>query len=318
MPAAAPPTARRQWQAFALLGLVMVLWAGNSIVARAFRLDIPPFTLALGRWVIASAIILPFAWKELRRDKAALLASWPVVLLLGLLGIGAFNALLYTGLQHSTATNALLLQAMTPALVTVLDRVLFGTRTTPLRLAGIAASIAGVGMIVFKGDLAAAMRLALGRADLLLLGSALVWSFYTLLLRLKPAVAGTSLVAVTFLIGVVTMAPLAAWEAARGLAVTWSGGVAAAFLYVGILPSLVSYLIYNWAAGVVGPARATQTLTLMPLFGAFLSAGLLGEELHPYHFAGMAAIVAGIALSALGSRQSAAGAPANAPLEDRA
>ena len=92
----------------------------------------------------------------------------------------------------------------------------------------------------------------------------------------------------------------------------------AAFLYVGILPSLVSYLIYNWAAEVVGPARATQTLTLMPLFGAFLSAVLLGEALHPYHFAGMAAIVAGIALSALGSRQSAAGAGSPAPLEDRA
>ncbi|WP_121117589.1 DMT family transporter [Croceibacterium ferulae] len=318
MPAAALPPDRRQWQAFALLGLVMLLWAGNSIVARAFRLDIPPFTLALGRWVIAAAIILPFAWGQLRRDRAALMRSWLVVLLLGLLGIGAFNALLYTGLQHSTATNALLLQALTPALVTVLDRVLFGTRTTLLRVLGIAASIAGVATIVFRGDLAAAMRLALGRADLFLLGSALVWTFYTLLLRLKPLVAGTSLVAVTFVIGIIAMAPLAAWENRQGLVVNWSGGAVAAFLYVGILPSLVSYLIYNWAAEVVGPARATQTLTLMPLFGAFLSAGLLGEALHPYHFAGMAAIVAGIALSALGSRQSAAGAGSPAPLEDRA
>ncbi|WP_347303081.1 DMT family transporter [Croceibacterium sp. TMG7-5b_MA50] len=296
---------RRQFQAFALLGLVMVLWAGNSIVARAFRLDIPPFTLALGRWVIASAIILPFAWGQLRQDRAALLRSWHVVLLLGLLGIGAFNALLYTGLQYSTATNALLLQALTPALVTVLDRVLFGTRTTPLRVLGIVASIAGVATIVFAGDLAAAMRLALRRADLFLLGSAMVWTFYTLLLRLKPPVAGTSLVAVTFVIGILAMAPLAMWEWARGLTVNWSGGVVGAFLYVGILPSLVSYLIYNWAAGVVGPARATQTLTLMPLFGAILSAALLGEALHPYHFAGMALIVAGIGLSALGARPSA-------------
>lgn len=318
MPAAASPTARRQWQAFALLGLVMVLWAGNSIVARAVRLDIPPFTLALGRWMIATAIILPFAWGQLLRDRGTLMRSWLVVLLLGLLGIGAFNALLYTGLQYSTATNALLLQALTPALVTALDRLLFGTRTTPLRVLGIAASIAGVAIIVFKGDLAAAMRLALGRADLFLLGSALVWTFYTLLLRLKPAVAGTSLVAATFVIGILAMAPFAIWENARGLTVDWSGGAVAAFLYVGILPSLVSYLIYNWAAEVVGPARATQTLTLMPLFGAFLSAGLLGEALHPYHFAGMAAIVAGIALSALGSRQSPAGAPAPAPLEDKA
>jgi drug/metabolite transporter (DMT)-like permease len=301
----ASSSAGRQWQAFALLGLVMVLWAGNSIVARAVRLDIPPFTLALGRWVIASAIIVPFALSQLRRDRAALWQAWPAVLALGLLGIGAFNALLYSGLQFSTSTNALLLQALAPALVTVLDRVVFGTRTTLLRVAGIVASTIGVGVIVFQGDWHAAMRLVLGRADLLLLGSAAVWSVYTLLLRLRPAVAGTSLVAVTFLIGAAAMLPFAVWEWTQGLQVNWSGGVAAAFLYVGILPSLVSYLIYNWAAGVVGPARATQTITLMPLFGAFLSAALLGEALHPFHFAGMALIVAGIGLSALGARRSA-------------
>ena len=54
---------------------------------------------------------------------------------------------------------------------------------------------------------------------------------------------------------------------------------------------------------IVGPARAGQAITLMPLFGAFLAALLLGERLHPFHFAGMALILAGIGVAALAPRQ---------------
>ena len=63
---------RRQLHAFALLGIVMVLWAGNSIVARAVRFDVPPFTLAFLRWTGASLAVAPFAIAPLRRD-------WPVI-----------------------------------------------------------------------------------------------------------------------------------------------------------------------------------------------------------------------------------------------
>jgi drug/metabolite transporter (DMT)-like permease len=51
-----------------------------------------------------------------------------------------------------------------------------------------------------------------------------------------------------------------------------------------VLPSIVSYFIFNSATRTVGPARAGQAITLMPLFGALLSSALLGETLHGYHF----------------------------------
>ena len=85
---------RRQLTAFALLGLVMVFWAGNSIVARAVRFDVPPFTLAFLRWTGASLAVAPFAIIPLRRDWPVIVRHWKPILVLGLLGIGAFNALL--------------------------------------------------------------------------------------------------------------------------------------------------------------------------------------------------------------------------------
>jgi drug/metabolite transporter (DMT)-like permease len=125
------------------------------------------------------------------------------------------------------------------------------------------------------------------------------------LLRKRPAVSPLSFLLATFLVGVAAIAPLALWEAIAGPPLRWSAGVGAAFLYVALLPSLVSYLIYNRATELVGPARAGQTITLLPLFGSLLSAALLGEPLHPYHFAGMALILVGIVVSALAPRPAA-------------
>jgi len=290
---------RRQLTAFALLGLVMVLWAGNSIVARAVRFDVPPFTLAFVRWLGASLILLPFAVAPLRRDWAAIRKAWKPILALGLLGIGAFNALLYSGLQYTTAANALLLQAGVPALVVLLDRMFFAVRSPPLQSVGVAFSTFGVLVIVFEGDAARAMKLHFGLGDLLILASVLVWALYTVFLRLRPAIAPTSFVAVTFFIGVAAMAPLALGEWLSGQTIQWGPHVWGAFAYVCVLPSIVSYFIFNAATRAVGPSKSGQAITLLPLFGAFLSACLLGERLHGYHFAGMALIVAGIVLSVL-------------------
>jgi drug/metabolite transporter (DMT)-like permease len=313
------PADRRQLTAFALLGLVMVLWAGNSIVGRAVRFDVPPLTLAFVRWAGASLILLPFALAPLRRDWPAIRAAWQPVLLLGLLGVGAFNALLYSGLRYTTATNALLLQAAIPALVMLFDRLFFAVRSARLQTVGVVASTLGVLAIVFEGDLARAAGLHFGLGDFLVLASVVVWALYTVFLRLRPGIAPVSFVAATFLIGAAAMAPLALGEWLAGETIRWGPRVWGAFAYVCVLPSIVSYFIFNSATRTVGPARAGQAITLMPLFGAFLSAALLGERLHPYHFAGMALILAGIVLSVLARPpQQPAGAAAGAGLEDRA
>src|SRR3990170_1651623 len=310
---------RRHTQAFLLLGLVMVLWAGNSIVARAVRFDVPPFTLAFLRWSGATLAVAPFAIRPLGRDWPAIRRGWRPLLFLGLMGIGAFNALLYSGLQYTTATNALLLQAAIPAAMVLFDRLFFGVRSSGWQIVGVSASMLGVAAIVFQGDPAALLRLRFGFGDALILVSVVVWALYTVFLRVRPAISPTSFIAVTFSIGVLAMAPPAAMEMQAGETIAWSWPVVAAILYVALLPSLLSYFIYNHATGIVGPANAGQAITLMPLFGAVIAAVLLGERLHEFHFIGMAFILAGIALSLFSARRKeAAGAAKGAGLEDRA
>lgn len=291
------------WRSYAMLTLVMLLWAGNLIVGRAVRGDIPPFTLALLRWTGAALVALPFGLRHVVADRAALLAGWRPLLVLGLTGVAAFNALVYSGLRLTTATNGLLLLAAIPAMVLLFNRLLFAQRSSAMQVGGVILSTIGVIYIVLRGAPAAVFALDYNGGDLLILCAVLCWAAYTSLLRLRPQSNPWSFLLVTFAIGIVGMIPFAAMEAEAVAAMTWNGKVVAAVAYVAVLPSLVAYLLYNAAVQAIGAGRAGQTISLMPLFGSLLAALLLGEALHGYHFWGMGLILAGICVAALPSRR---------------
>lgn len=290
---------RRQWLSFAALALVMLLWAGNSIVGRAVRDDVPPFTLAFVRWMGALIVVLPFAWRHLSRDRTALLRHWKIVLTLGLVGVAAFNGLLYSGLRHTTATNALLLQAAIPALVLIFDRTLFGLRATRWQALGVTVSTLGVLVIITRGLPEALLGFQLGGGELLILTAVLAWSLYTSLLKLRPEIYPLSFLIATFAIAAVAMAPLAAHEWQQGQRIVWGPLALGSMAYVALLPSAVAYGLYNAAVADLGAGRAGQAITLMPLLGAGLAAALLDEPLLRFHFLGMVLILAGIVVASL-------------------
>jgi drug/metabolite transporter (DMT)-like permease len=290
------------WNAYALLTLVALLWAGNSIVGRAVRDMVPPFTLALVRWGGALVLLLPFAWRSLIEDAKTLRRLWWQTLLLGLLGVGAFNALLYSGLHYTTATNALLIQAATPPLILLLSWLLFHEWSNRRQIFAAGLSLLGVVIIVARGEPAVLYGLHVGIGDWMIIAAVFAWSLYTVLLRWRPPVHPSSFVAATFMVGTIAMAPLAWIEARSGIRIVWSASSIGAFVYVMTLPSLVAYLLFNRGVALIGAGRAGQFINLMPLFGAALAVLLLGEPLATYHLVGMALILVGILAFARASR----------------
>lgn len=283
-----------QLRAYVMLGFTMLFWAGNSIIGRAVRDDIPPITLALVRWTGALVLLAPFALRHVIAEWPIVRRHWRSTLFLGIVGGAAFNGLLYSGLRYTTATNGLLLQALIPSLVLLVGAIGFRDCARTGQIIGIALSTIGVGLIVFRGDVAAILALHFGTGDMFILCGCVCWALYTTCLRLRPAVQPITFVFVTFAISALAMVPFALGEAQAIAAMRWQPATFAAFAYVAIFPSIFAYFLYNAAVARIGPGAAGQTISLMPLFGALLATALLGEKLSGYHMIGMALILTGI------------------------
>ncbi len=289
-----------------LMTLPPLLWAGNAVVGRLVVGSVPPLTLNALRWAIAGLLLLPLAWRVLRRPRD-LIDRWPHLLLLGLLGIGTYNAMQYLALVTSTPINVTLIAASMPAWMLAIGAALHGQRPTRAELAGAALSLAGVLLVIARGDLATLARVQFVPGDLYILIAIVAWAFYSwMLARPPPSMraperpdwdwAGFLFVQVLF--GLAGAGAAAAGEQALGAEpIRWSGWLLAALAYVSIGPSIVAY--FAWGRGVErgGPALASFFGNLTPLFAALLSAAVLGETPHWYHAVAFAMIVGGIVVS---------------------
>lgn len=288
---------------YLLLSLSALFWAGNAVVGRAMHEAVPPVTLAFWRWSIALVILLPWIARPLARQWRAVAANWRAVLLLSVLGVAAYNTLLYSALQTTTATNGLLVNSACTAMIIAVNYLMFGTRSSARQWAGLALSIAGTLVIVSRGALSALAALDLVRGDVLLLVGALYWAVYTACLRWRPpGLDGTAFLGVNVMIAVVLLAPLSLLESLDARPVVFTPAVAAGIAYTGIFPSVLAYLFWNRAVGEVGGNRAGHFLNLVPVFGTVLAVTLLRETLQPFHLVGATLIFGGIYLATRRSR----------------
>ncbi len=279
---------------YILLTFTALFWAGNSIVGRGAREMVPPLALSFWRWSLALMILLPFAWPHLRRDAANLRSAWKWLVVLGVLGIGTFNTLLYTGLQTTSAVNGLLLQSLQPGLILLVGAMLFAERTRLLQLLGIALSIVGALVIISEGDLASLLALEFNRGDLVIGGAVIVWSLYSVLLRKRPKVHPLSFLAATLAVGISVVFPFYLAEIASGRLIESRPESWLAIAYVCVFPSLIAYLCFNRGVELLGSAAASLYLNIMPVIGAVLATMFLGEAIRWFHFAGMLSIGIGI------------------------
>jgi drug/metabolite transporter (DMT)-like permease len=283
---------------YLLLVAATLLWSGNFVLGRAVHGRIPPVALAFWRWAVALAVLLAISAPRVRAQWPALRRHWRVLVPLGILGVGNFNTMVYLGLQETTATNAVLLNSACPAFILAIAFASGGGRPAARQVLGIATSLAGVAVIVSRGDPGALLALSFNRGDAWVLGAVLSWAFYTVLLARRPAgvdpaVLLTALVAV----GLAWIAPFYAWEAAQGARMTWDAVAVGSVLYVAVFASLVAYAAWNRAVAEVGASRAGVFLHLMPAFGTVLAVAFLGESFRGFQAAGIALVLLGVTLA---------------------
>jgi drug/metabolite transporter (DMT)-like permease len=289
-----------------LMTLPPLLWAGNAVVGRLMVDQVPPLTLNFLRWTLTALILLPLAWRAFT-PLSNITQRWPYLMSVGLLGVGAFNALQYGALVTSTPLNVTLVGSSMPVWMLAVGALFFGERPTKRQLLGAALGLCGVLLVIGRGSLQTVAQVQFVIGDLLMLLAVIGWAGYSWLLARPPAsMRGAQrpdwdwsqflLVQVVF--GVMAAGLFSAGEQALGAApVRWSWGVVAALLYISLGASVLAYRCWGLGVATAGPALAAFFNNLTPLFAAVLSVLLLGELPRLYHAAAFLLIVSGIAVS---------------------
>lgn len=273
-------------------------------VTRIAVAEVPPLTLALLRYVIAFACLVPFACGGLQAWRAAQPLHGPVkdhvaISVLGVVQFGILVAFMNYGLQRIGAAEGALIFSLFPLLTLLLSAALGRDRITAPLLGGVLVSIAGVVVALAPKLGVRAGEGWWGEAAVLaatLLG-AVCSVLYRPYLRRYPTVPVSALAMLASVAFLAPAALLEAWPARLG---TFSATAWAATVFVGV-SSGIGFFAWLYALKHESPTRVTVFLGLNPPTAALVAWALLGESLHPAVFAGLVLVGAGLWLSTRGA-----------------
>jgi drug/metabolite transporter (DMT)-like permease len=287
-PALAYPTAVFCW----------LLSAGVYIAAKWVAPEMPPWALCFWRLALACAILLPIVHHHHGAMIALVKSRALEVLVIGAIGLTLCQGMIFTGLNYTDATTAGIIMALSPIMTMVLARFVLGEPLGVWKAIGALLALCGMVVIVARGDLAALLRLQFSPGELWIVGSALCWGLYTVLLRRSKF--GIELLPMVVLLlgaGALAALPLYLWELVNGERSALHMNGLLALAYVAGPGGALMYYLYNRSVETLGAGRASMLLYLQTVFVALLAYLFLGESLHHYDLAGAAFIVAGLVLA---------------------
>src|SRR5882762_781912 len=272
-------------------------WSGSWITGKLAVASAPPLEVSTARFIIASVVLVAITLAtraSLGRDRL-----WPVVLA-GVFGYCAYNAFVFVGLTMAPASDgALIVPTLIPVL-TALAASFIGERLTPAKLAGFALASIGAALVIAAGQTGDEVSTRRLIGDLLMLLGAGCWAIYTVLgtiaLRTRSPIA---IVTIAAPIGAVCLIPLGFFENGYADVAGWNVTVWLNVLYLALVGSVASFILFYWVVRRVGAGVAAMTSYLVPILTLAMAVVLLGDRPQPLQLAGGVVILAGVRLATL-------------------
>jgi drug/metabolite transporter (DMT)-like permease len=277
---------------YLFLALANLFWAGNYVFGEMVTREISPISLTFFRWAFAVLPLLALAWLIERPNWREAWREWKLHLLQSVLGLTGYTLLLYAALGLTGAVNAAVISAINPATIALAAAIFLHERLNRVQVLGIVVAFIGVTVVLTGGDVVQLVEQGFGVGDLLVIGSVLAWTVYSLISRrlVTPPITATSVQAV---FAVVTMLPLIAFT---GVSLPSSPGGALGLAYIVVFPSMAGYALWNIGASKVGPSRAGIFLNLLPVFTVVIALAF-GATLELPAVIGGAIVIAGVYLT---------------------
>ncbi len=271
------------------------IWGGMYVISKVVLDVIPPFTLLTIRLVMGIVVL----WAIIARQGGTGFTRHQTMVALGVgfVGYGISVALQFVGTHLSTASNAALVTSVTPAFILPFAAWLLGERVTRMRLFALVISTIGVIAVIDPRSANFSSNLFIG--NLILVGAAVTWALYSVLVRKATRDLAVLPATMVFLFGgLITALPASFFE----LRVTPLGQITFAVilgvLYLGVISTALSMYMWNRAFATLDASVASLTFFAQPLVGVGLGALLLKDQLSGLFLVGGALIGLGLWLAA--------------------
>jgi len=287
----------REHEAYGLLFLTSLIWAGNFIAGKVALEVVGPITLTALRTVLATGVLLWYVRFSYQTWPSVGQADLRIFLTLALTGLVTNTTLWYYGLHRTLAINAAILGAMGPVFVALLSATWLRERLSRLNILGILVSSAGVVLTVTRGSLQALLDLDLHPGDFFILAGQSIWAVYSVYARqVSRRFPPTVITAGTYIASAAFLVPLSLFERPWRALPHLTLGTVLAILYAATLVT-VSHIWFYWGIRVVSAAVASLTVNLIPFQVLAVSWLLLGEPVTWAHVVGALVVIAGVALA---------------------
>jgi drug/metabolite transporter (DMT)-like permease len=282
---------RMEW---ALLLFLSVLWGGSFFFVGVAVKEVPPLTLVFLRVSLAALLLLAVV-RAFGQHMPRTREAWSAFFLMGLIANAIPFILLVWGQSHIESGLASILNATTP-LFTIAVAHVFTTdeKMTGGRLAAVVLGIVGVA-IMMGPDVLHDLGINVA-AQIACLGAPLCYGFAAVFGRrfgrsgMSPLVAATGQVTAAALL----LLPLTlVYDRPWALPVPGTAAIAS-ILGLAAFSTALAYIVYFRLLETAGATRLALVTLLIPITAIFLGWAVLGEALHPRHFAGMALIGFGL------------------------
>ncbi|HEU4858486.1 MAG TPA: DMT family transporter [Chitinophagaceae bacterium] len=281
--------------------LATFIWSGNFIIARGVIKDIPPVTLAFYRWLTATVIILPFAWKYFFAERKVIRQRFLFFLLAAATGVSMFNTFVYIAGHYSTAINmAILGTCSSPIMSVILAKIFLKERIPALRIVGMLVCITGILILLSNGNFQNLVSFKFTKGDWWILAAALTFAIYNTSVKKKPAAMHpVNFLFVIFSLGTIVLLPFYLFELKTEGGFAFNGFNISAILYLGIGASVICFLIWNKAIVALGSGRTALFGNLIPVFSSIEAVFLLNEKITSIHIISFILVVAGLVIANL-------------------
>ncbi|PYZ95051.1 EamA family transporter [Salipaludibacillus keqinensis] len=288
---------------YILMILVVIFYSGNILVGKAIN-ELPPFTIAFFRLLIAFMIVLPIAWKKTWINRGVFFEyKWPF-LWMTLAGVTFFNTFIYGSLQFTTSSNVAVLETIIPALTVILSAFVLKERLLNVQWFGVILSVMGAIWVVVDGRLFQLASMDWNIGDGIMIGAIISWSVYSILVkmymyRFPPFAALFVMTGISLLV----LLPFVVGEwLIFGVPELFQTDLITGLLYLGIFPSFVALILFNRAVDKLGASQSSVFLNLLPVFTMIGAYVWLGEEITTMHITGTAIVILGVTLTTQGGK----------------